>query len=57
MTAQPDTEIEDARSLLFHIELALDNGHIDSASLYAAELAEALYRAKLIHLVNYPNSG
>jgi len=56
MTTALDTEIEDARGLLFHIEFALDNGRIDEASLYAAELAEVMYRARLIDLTNHPDS-
>ena len=56
-TAHLAEEIEDARGLLFHIEFALDNGRIDAASLYASELAEALYRARLLDLAHQPDSG
>ena len=48
--AHLDAEIEDARSLLYHIEFALDNGRIDEASLYASDLAEVMYCAKLLDL-------
>lgn len=50
-TAQAlDAEIEDARSLLYHIEIALDDGRIDEAHIFASDLAETLYRARLLEL-------
>ncbi len=45
-----DAEIEDARSLLYHIEIALDSGRIDEAHIFAADLAEVMYRARLLDL-------
>ena len=57
-TAQDlDAEIEDARGLLFQIEFALDNGRIDEAHIFAADLVESLYRAKLTLLGDLPDSG
>jgi hypothetical protein len=50
-------ELEDARSLLYIIECALDDGRIDEASLYASDLAEVMYQAKLIDLANYPDDS
>ncbi len=53
-TAAPlDAELEDARSLLYHIELALDSGRLDEASLYASDLAEVMYRANLLDLADH----
>lgn len=52
-----DAEIEDARSLLYDIEFALDDGRIDQAHQFASELAEILYKAKLLDLANHQDSG
>ena len=43
--------------MLYHIEFALDDGRIDEASLYASDLAEVMYRAKLLDLANYPGDS
>lgn len=41
---------QDARALLYHIELALDSGQSAEASYFASELAETLWRARLVDL-------
>lgn len=54
-TASLEAEIEEARSLLYHIEIALDDGRIDEASLYASDLAEVMYWARLLDLAGRPH--
>ncbi len=57
-TATPlEAEIEDARGLMFHIELALDSGRIDEASLYASDLAEVMWRARLLELADHSDDS
>jgi len=57
MTTELGAEIEDARSLLSQIECALDDGQIDAAHLYASDLAEVMYRARLLDLANHPDDS
>ena len=50
MAPELQSELDDARSLLYQIELALDADCITEASYFASELAQTLYKANLIEL-------
>jgi hypothetical protein len=43
-------EIQEARNLLWHIEMELDSGRMNEASYFASELAEILWKARLLDL-------
>ena len=43
-------ELDDARGLLYQIEMLLDADHISEAQFFANDLVETLYMAQLINL-------
>ena len=50
MSTELDEEIQEARALLYRIEMELDSGHSAEASYFASARADVVWKVRLIDL-------